>query len=674
VVLSNGLWKRRFAADPGVVDSTVSLNGSTYTVVGVMPADFNLPKDVDIWVPLALNKAQPANRGSHYLDVVARIKSGVSYEQARNEMEALAGTLSEKYPNNYPADGGLNFFLMPLHEEVVGNIKPVLILLLVAVALVLMIACFNVANMLLARATSREKEIAVRSALGAGRGRLVRQLLTESVMLAIIGGAIGVALAFLGVQLFVMFGPSDIPRLSEIGVDPRVLGVSLIVTVLTGLLFGLAPALHTSKPDLNDALKEGGRGSTGKRHILRNVLVVGEVAFALMLLITAGLTMKSFQQLLALDLGFRTEGLMTTRVTLPQSKYQENPQVVAFYRQAIDRVKSLPGVESVGAITQLPLSGAYSSGTTVIEDTSAGEGLQRFQGYPYLEADRRSVAPGYFTSLGVRLIEGRLLDDRDREDSPAVAVVDEKFAKRFWPSGSAVGKRVAVGGNPQTGIQWGEIVGVIGHIHHYGTNREGQEQAYFPEGREQIYFPFTQRPARTMFLTVRTAVDPLSITGAVRGEIQSLDPELPIYEERTMGQLISRSVAQPRLNLVLMGIFAVIALILASVGIYGVMSYSVTQRTHEIGIRMALGAQRLDVLKMVIGQGLVLTGIGTVLGLAGAFAGTRLLSTLLFGVSATDPVIFIIISLVLAGVALLACFIPARRATKVDPMIALRYE
>jgi putative ABC transport system permease protein len=675
VVLSHGLWQRRFASDPGIVNSDISLNGTNYTVLGVMPEGFAFPEAVDLWVPLAIDRANLRNRGSHYLEVLGRLRPGVSFEQMQAEMATIGQALYEQYPNNY--DGGLTFLLIPLQTEVVGNIKPVIILLVVAVGLVLLIACFNVANMLLARATVREKEIALRAALGAGRGRLIRQLLTESVLLAIIGGAIGVALAFAGVRILAAFGPREIPRIGEIGVDSTVLAFSILIIVVTGILFGLAPALHISKPDLNNALKEGGRGSTGRRHYLRNILVVGEIAFALMLLITAGLTMRSFQQLLEINLGFRADKVMTMRLTLPQAKYQDNAKVAGFYRQLIESLKTAPGVEAAGIISQLPLSGAYSSGTTVVADTAASEKVPRTSmGMPFLEADRRVVSAGYFTSLGAELIEGRLLDERDDANAAKVVVVDEKFARTFWPDGSALGKRVVASGTSPQDVQYAEIVGVVGHIHHYGTNREGQAQAYFPEGREQIYFPYAQRPAmpRTMFLAVRTSGDPKSALGSIRSQVQALDSDLPVYEEKTMGQLISTAVAQPRLNLILMAVFAVAALVLAAVGIYGVISYSVTQRTHEIGIRMALGASSSDVLGMIIRQGMALSAGGIALGLVGAFWGTGLLSSLLYGISATDPVTFIVISAILAGVALTACFIPAQRATRVDPMIALRHE
>ena len=673
VLVSNGLWKRRFAADPSIVESTISLNARNYTVLGVMPPGFNYPDDVDVWIPIGFDKANPGNRGNHGLEVLSRIKDGVSIAQANSEISSLANALVEKYPNFYSSDGGFSFYSIPLHEEVVGNIKPMLVLLIISVALVLLIACANVANMLLARATVREKEVAIRAALGAGRARLMRQLLTESLLLAFVGGVLGVLLALLGVKLFVAFGPQNIPRIAEIKVDLLVLGFSLLVTILTGIIFGLAPALHISKPNLSNSLKEGGRGSTGSRHFVRNALVVSEVAFALMLLIVAGLTMRSFQRLLEINLGFRTDNVLTMRLTLPQVNYPQNEQVATFYSRLVEQVEALPGVQSAGATSILPLSGSYSSGTTIVEDTSAGEGLQKFQGHPFLEADRRNVTPGYFESLGAKLLKGRLIAETDNDKAPRIAVVDEKFARRFWPNGEAVGKRIAVGGGPNN-IEWGEIVGVIGHIRHYGTNKEGQDRAYFPEGREQIYFPLAQNPQRTMYLAIRTTTEPSNLTNAVRGVVQSLDRNLPLYEVKTMDQLVSVAVANPRLNLVLMGIFAGVALILATVGIYGVMSYSVTQRTHEIGIRMALGAQTSDVMKMVVKQGMALTGAGVVVGLAGALLTTRLMSSLLFGVSATDPITFGVISLILIGVALGACFVPARRATKVDPMVALRYE
>jgi predicted permease len=664
VLLSNHLWRSRFNGDTGIIGNSISLNDQTFTVVGVMPAGFVFPDNIDLWVPIAFNRARLNNRGSHYLDVVAKLRPGVSIQQARADLTSFGESLIDKNPQNYSRESGFGMYLNPLHEETVGNVRPLLVLLLVAVGFVLLIACFNVANMLLARAASREREMAVRVALGAGRRRLVRQLLTESVLLALLGGALGVLLAYGGVRLFIAFNP-DVPRLAEIGVDLMVLAFSLLVTVLTGIIFGLAPALHSSKTNLNESLKEGGRGATSSRHFIRNALVIAEVAMAMFVLIGAGLTIKSFKRALDVDLGFQSDRALTFRLSLPQTKYKDNAQVITFYRRLVDHLKVLPGVQVVGGVSQLPLSGAYASGTTVVEETSAGPGLPRFEDHPFIEADRRAVMPDYFASLGIRLLKGRLLTDADNETAPPVVVVDENFERTFWPAGDAVGKRVAVGGNQREGFKWGEIVGVVAHIRHYGFSKEG---------REQIYFPHAQRSPGTMYLTIRTTVEPASLTSAARSAVAAIDGDLPLYEVKTLGQLASDSVSQSRLNVMLLGLFAAVALLLAGVGIYGVMSYSVTQRTHEIGIRMALGARPASVLAMVVRQGMGLAVAGVGVGLVAAYFLTRLMSSLLFGVSATDPATFAIIALVLTGSALGACFVPARRATKVDPMIALRYE
>jgi putative ABC transport system permease protein len=558
-------------------------------------------------------------------------------------------------------------------DELVGKLRPALWVLLGAVGFVLLIACVNVANLLLARAGAREKEFAVRAALGAGRGRLVRQLITESLLLALIGSALGLALAWICIKLFVGFGPPDIPRLSEIGLDWRVAGFSLFMSIVTGLVFGLAPALQASKPDLQDALKEGGRGSTGGRHRLRNVLVVSEVAIALVLLVGAGLMIKSFRRLLDLDLGFRSEKILTMRLSLPDPKYKEDAQQAAFFRQLLERVRALPGVESAGVISNLPLSGSYSSGSTAVEHADVEEGLRHFKGIPYIEADRRSVSADYFSTLGIALKEGRLLTEADNETAPPVAVVDEMFQRRFWPQGSAVGKRFIARFDDGKNIQWGQIVGVVAHVKHYGIDQVKQ-YGLAHEGREQVYFPYPQRPQNRMYLAVRTSLAPLSLANAVRGEVLALDKDQPIYEVKSMEQLVSNSLAERQLNMLLLVGFSAIALVLAAVGIYGVMSYSVTQRTHEMGIRMALGAKQSNVLSLVIRQGMTLALLGVGAGLAGAFALTRLIASLLYGVSTTDPLTFAAISVILTGTALVACFVPARRATKVDPMVALRYE
>jgi len=672
VLISDGLWRNRFGSEPTLLGKTIALSGESYTVVGVMPAGFRFPDEADLWLPLAIDRAHLEDRGSHGLEVVARLKPGFTLPQAQADLTNIAATLEQRYPNNY-SDSGWGLYPVSMLDEFVGNVRPALRILLAAVAFVLLIACANVANLLLARATVREKEVAIRAALGAGRRRLVQQLLTESVVLSVLGGLFGLLLAYLSIRLFVIFGPRDIPRLDEIGLDGRVFGFSLLIAITTGLVFGLAPAMQISKPDLQDSLKEGGRGSSKGRHRLRNALVVSEVAIALVLLVGAGLMIKSFQRLMQLDLGFRTNNVLTMRLSVPSTKYKEGAQVAAFYRQLLDKINALPGVESAGAISHLPLSGSYASGTTAVENAEPQEGLKSFQGAAYIEADRRNVSPDYFKAMGIQLKEGRLFTDADNATAPPVAVVDETFERRFWPHGTAVGKRFISRFNDGKDIKWGQIVGVVAHVRHYGVDQVKQ-YGLEHEGREQAYFPHSQQTSNRMYLAIKTTNDPLSLTSAVRNEILSLDPEQPVYSVKSMDQLVTTSLAQRQLNMVLFVAFSSIALILASVGIYGVMSYSVTQRTHEIGIRMALGAGQRNVLGLVVRQGMALALTGVGFGLAGALVLTRMMSSLLFGVSATDPVTFVAISALLTGVALVACLVPARRATRVDPMVALRYE
>lgn len=673
-LISDALWRNRFASDSALVGQTLGLGGNTYTVIGIMPPGFHFPDQADLWIPLAIDKADPGNRGNHGLEVVARLKPDVTPEQAQTDLTNIGATLEQRYPINY-ANSGFGFYDVSMLDEIVGNIRPALFILLGAVGFVLLIACANVANLLLARAAAREKEVAIRAALGARRGRLIRQLLTESVVLAVIGTAVGLALAYLGVKLFAVLGPRDIPRIEEIALDTRVVGFSVLIAVVTGIAFGLAPALQISSPSLHDSLKEGARGSTGRRQRLRGALVVSEVAIALVLLIGAGLMIKSFQRLLQINMGFRTEQTLTMHLALPSTKYKDTTQVNSFYRQLLDKIKALPGVESAGAISSLPLSGAYSSGTTGVEHPDNEEGFKNFRGVPYIEADRRTVSADYFKTLGITLKEGRLLTEADNENAPPVAVVDEAFAKRFWPETGAVGKRFVYRFNNGTNIQWGQVVGVVSHVNHYGID-EVKKYGLTPQGREEFYYPYSQAPfpVSEMYIAIKTSVDPLSLTGAVRSEVLSLDPSQPIYDVKTMDQLASTSLAQRQLNMVLFASFSGIALILAAVGIYGVMSYSVTQRTHEIGIRMALGARQRNVLGLVVWQGMSLALIGVVVGLGAAIGLTRLMASLLFGVSATDPLTFAAIAVILTVVALAACFVPARRATRVDPMVALRYE
>jgi putative ABC transport system permease protein len=675
VVLTYGMWKSSLAADPAVVGKQVQLDGESYTVIGVLAPRFSFGDPADIWTPLALDKAKPQNRGSHYLEVIGRLKPQVSLTQAGLDMQSFADQLMRGYPDNYPSDSGFGLSVVPLQLEVTGEIRPALLVLLAAVAFVLLIACANLANLLLARASVRQREIGIRVALGASSGRLLRQLMTESLILALAGGAAGVLLAYLGVDLFRNFGNLSIPRADELSIDGWVLIFAFAVSVLTGLIFGLAPALHAvGKRVLMNALKEGGRGTssgvTGNR--LRANLVSLQIAVALVLLVGAGLLLRSFQHLLAVDPGFRPDHLLTMRLSLPRAKYPKGPASSIFYKNLVERVQALPGVQAAGTVTNLPLSGANSSGSVLLEDVSAKNATiyKKFNA-PILETDNRWITRGYLDAMQVPLLRGRKFTPADeRAEAPLVALVDDDFVKHFWPDKDPIGQRIAydaVKDSQPPVLNWRTIVGIVGHVKHYGLDVKGREQAYFPEAQDP-------GPLRDMFLVVRTGNDPASIMSAIRGQVASLDSELPIYSVETMDELRSTSMAQRQLNIVLLLCFSVLALVLAAVGIYGVMSFSVTQRTNEIGIRMALGASPYTVLKMILSKAVRLAAVGLAAGLVLAFMLTRLMVGLLFGVGAADPVTYIAIAALLALVAFLASLVPAIRATKVDPMVALRYE
>ncbi|HSB12386.1 MAG TPA: ABC transporter permease [Blastocatellia bacterium] len=667
VLISYGLWERRFGSDPDIVGQQINLNDEPYTVIGVMPrgfqfprkgelpAGFQFPRQADLYTPLAWTPAQAANRGRDYLAVVARLQPDVTVTQAQVEMDGIAEQLKQQYPQN---NAKKEVFIVSLHQQAVGKVRAALLVLLGAVAFVLLIACANVANLLLARAASRQKEIAIRTALGASRIRIIRQMLTESVLLSLAGGVFGLLLSLWGIDVLLAISPSNLPRVDSISVDARVLAFTFVISLITGIVFGLAPAVQASKPDLGDALKEGGRASSvGFRHNrFRSVLIVSEVALALVLLVGAGLMIRSFVRLLNVDTGLDSNNVLTVDVGLPRGKFTGQQQV-AFFQQTIERLQNLPGVESAGAVYPLPLSGAEEGMGFGIEGRQAPTG-EAFNAGP------RWVSPDYFKAMRISVVAGREFTDRDTSDAPRVVVINEAMSRRYWLDEDPLGKRIAFDGT-NAGPNWRQIIGVVRDVRHTSL-----DSAPKPE----IYIPFPQFPSFFMTLVVRTTGDPLSLVGAIRGEVLAIDKNQPISNVHTMEQLVSDSVAQRRFNMLLLGVFGAVALVLSAVGIYGVMSYSVAQRTHELGVRMALGAQTSNLVALVVRQGMVLALFGVGVGLAAAFALTRLMSSLLYGVSTTDPLTYSLIGLLLAGVALLACYLPARRATKVDPMVALRYE
>jgi putative ABC transport system permease protein len=589
------------------------------------------------------------------------IETGVQIEQANAEMGAIARQLEEQYPD---ANAGYGVRLVPLHEEIVGKVSTFLLILFGAVGFVLLIACANIANLLLARASSRQKEIAVRAALGASRRRLINQFLTESLLLAMMGGVLGLLLALWASDALIALSPANIPRLKEAGMDGRVLGFTLLLALLTTLIFGLAPAWQASKPDLNDVLKEEGRGassSSGRR--LRSLLIVAEVAVSVVLLVGAGLMIKSFVQLQSVNAGFDTRNLLTMEITLPPSRYGQNQQQIAFFQQALEQMKSLPGVQAAGAVQDLPFKFNEMSFPVKIDDALQGQLAQSASEQP--KAVYRAVTDDYFRALGIPLLEGRSFTAQDDQNSNPVVVINQAMANRFWPGEDPLGKRIRFGEASDPAYT---IVGVVGDIKNMGLNADEGAVMYQPHAQKR--FPWL----RWMTLVVRTNEDPMSLAAAVRGRILEVDKEQPVSGVATMEQLLTESIATPRFSTAVLGGFALLALALTVIGVYGVVSYTIAQRTREIGIRMALGAQVRDVMRLVIGQGLKLVLTGVAVGLAGACALTQTMKSLLFGVSARDPAIFAIVAVLLTGVALLACYLPARRAAQVDPMIALRYE
>ncbi|MCM3905197.1 MAG: ABC transporter permease [Pyrinomonadaceae bacterium] len=662
IVISYDLWQRRFNSDPGIINQNLVIGSQPTTVLGVMPEGFKFPmgaRHVDFWMPLisSIPPAARSARGAVYLGLFARLRPNVSLAQAQAEMNLIGNDLATQYP---AANTGLNIVPVSTHERLVGTIRPALLVLLGAVALVLLIACANVANLLLARASVRRKEIAIRTAIGATRGRVVRQLLTESLLLSILGAAAGVLLAFWAIELLISSDPANLPRVAEIRLDRSVLLFTVGLATLTGLFFGLAPALQASRTDLNESLKDGMRESSGgiKRNRTRSALVISEIALSMILLVGATLLFQSLRRILAVSPGFEPNNVLTAEVSVSSAKYPEPAQRAAFYREALEHIAALPGVESAGIVYPLPLGGNFESYTFDIA------GQPPFPPGQQPSSDRRIISPDYFRTMSMPLRKGRAFGAQDQATAPAVMIVNDTFARRFFPGEEVIGKRIIPGEGRQPVTR--EIVGVVGDVRHEGLDVDPS-----PE----YYIPYEQASVDDMTVVARTTGgNPTSIATALRDVIRGMDKEQPVYNIRPMTQLLSESLAQRRFNLVLLGGFAVLALVLAGIGIYGVMSYSVAQRTREIGVRIALGAQSRDVLKMVLSHALGLTAIGLALGLIGAFGLTRFLVTMLFEVKPTDLTTFAIVSIVLGAVAIAACLIPARRATRVDPLVALRYE
>jgi len=647
VVITYGLWKQMFGGDPAAVGQVLLLDSVPRTVVGILPPRFHFLQDVDVITPLALSIQARQMRGMRFLRVIGRLKPGVSLQRAQTDMDGIAASLAREYPN---WDENWGVALTSLHDQVVGRARNGLLVLFGTVGLVLLIACANVANLTLARGSAREKEVAIRAALGAGRIRMVRFLLTESLLLALLSGAVAFLLAFWGVDLLRALSPASLPRVEEVSVDGRVLWFTLLVSLVTGLLFGTTPARQALRVNPQEALKEGARSSAGGPARLRGALVVTEVALSFVLLVGAGLLGRSLYQLLSLDPGFRSENLLAFDIPLPLSKYSREDLQANFFRELVERARSFPGVRSAALTTVLPLSGADSRNSFMVEGSKSEDADW---------ANLWEISPDYFRTMGIPLREGRAFTEQDTKNAPPVAIINEAMAGKYWPKDSPLGKRLLFGDSGPA------IVGVVGNVKAAGL--AGPDEP-------QIYLCVWQQPIWQMTLVLRTEGDPLALVPPMRALVQSIDTSQPIERIQTVSDLLSRAVAQPRLVALLLGSFSALSLVLVAVGIYGVISYSVGRRTHEIGIRMALGAQPADVVKLVVGQGLKLIGVGLAIGSLSAVLATRALRSLLFEVRPTDPLTFLGVAVVLSLVAVAACYLPARRATRVDPIVALRYE
>jgi putative ABC transport system permease protein len=662
VVLSHGLWQTRYGGERGIVGRAIQLNGEKYTVVGVMPPDFQFERqDVGLWAPLAFTSEQFADRGSHFLEVVARLKPGVTVAQANADMRVVMERIAAAYPDE---EGGVSAAVVPLHDEFVGDVRRPFTMLLVAVAFVLLIACANIAGVLLSRAAARQREIAVRAALGASRWRIIRQLLTESLLLGGAGGALGLLLALWAFAFLQQLIPVGLRASTTLTLDLPVLGFTLAVSLLAGVIFGLAPALAASRTDLNEALKQGGGRSVfgAAQRWLRSSFVIAEIALALILLVGAGLLVQTLAKLRGQYAELHLENVLTVRTQLLGDRYREQAQRVAFYDGVLQRVAHLPGVTAAGYTTAAPLlRKGGANGLTL-------EGHETDPNTNY-NANHRQISPDYFKAIGLALREGRTFNEQDTERTVPVTIINETMARAYWPGASPIGKRFKIG-MPNGPNPWLTIVGVVADVRQMGADEPV---------KAEMYLPYKQAAAFATFfaprdLVVRTAGNPTSLVSSVRQAVHEIDPYQPLANIRTMSEVLSRETAQRRIGMILLTSFAGLALLLAALGIYGVLAYFVVQHTPEIGVRMALGAQRGDVLRLVIGKGMRLALAGVGVGLAGAYALTRLMRSLLFEVKATDPLTFGLLALLLTLVAFVACYIPARRATKVDPMVALRYE
>jgi len=662
-LVTYGVWQRQFAGREDAVGKSVRLDNVDYEIVGILPRDFQFQAPVDLWVPLETTDPGLKVRNSHFLSVIARLRPGVTRESAAADLNAVAKYESDNFPDMFPPSAGFGFRARPYLDDIVGDVRLPLYILLGAVGFVLLIACGNVANLLLARAAPRQREMALRTALGARSSHLLRQLLTESLLLTIVAGGFGILLAAWGTAALVALSPDSLPRANEISFDWRVLVFTGAIALVTGIVFGLVPAIWGRQTNLTDTLKEGSRGSTSGHGRMRKTLVVAEVALSLMLLVGAGLMLRSFAQLRQVNPGFQTDHALTLRVSLPVPNSEitaaDGDRFVAFFDRALARIRELPGVTAAGATNIIPLDGNSTDRLLDIE------GYVPRDKADMPDAQNRQATPGWFASMGIPLVRGRLIEPTDDGNSQRVVVINETFARRFFPNGDPLGKRIRLG-KLTLEFQWATIVGVVGDVRGFALDEPPQPTMYWPVA--QI------RATPALAIVVRTQGDPASLTSAVRGAIAEVDPGQPIYDMLTLDRLVAKSLGQRRFTLTLMLLFGAIALVLSAVGIYGVMAFAVTQRTQEIGIRMALGARTIDVLRLILSSGMYLTAIGVIVGLVGAFAITRLMTSLLFGVSPTDAMTFGLVTAGLLLVALLACYIPARRATKVDPLVALRYE